>query len=166
MKNPITLHQGIGLLITGLSMACTTALAQVNSRVGTVVNATERATLQSQTPLRVGAQQVRVLDTVSPQARGAGSAAIPVTLVVNEDGVIGQSENVVMISRLPTAQVQTRAARWISQAVSTQAYDHMDITLLRFTTFSEAVAARTAIAAALPEAAVSLPIQYTTKKAN
>lgn len=166
MQTSTKLRQGGAVLVACLSMACTTALAQVNSRVGTVVSTTERATLQNRPALRVGAQQVRVLDTVSPQARAAGGVANPVTLVVNEDGVIGQSENIVMISRLPTNQVQARAARWISQAVSTQYIAHMDITMLRFATFSEAVAARTALETALPEAAVSLPIHYTPRKAN
>lgn len=166
MNTPLKSRQGMRLILLCLSLASATALAQVSPRVGTVLSPSERTSLQSQPPVSVGQQQVRVLSVVAPQANGASRSANPTTLVVNADGVVGQSDNIVMISRLPTSQVQSRAARWISQAVSVQYYEHMNITMLRFATFSDAVAARTALEQALPEAGVALPIQYTAKKGN
>lgn len=151
----------------GLACLCLVSLtvcAQINPRVGTVLAGSELAAVRTQPTVSIGAQQVRVLGSATPQSSASGSS--PVTLIVNEDGVIGQSENIVMISRVPVSQVQTRAARWVAQAVSVQYYDHMDMTLLRFANFSEAAAARTAIERALPEAGVALPIQYTPRKAN
>ena len=166
MNKAINHRLSVRIGLVCLCLASMAALAQVNPRVGTVLGSSELATLRTQSPVSVGGQQVRVLGSASPQVQSAGGVGTPITLVVNEDGVIGQSENIVVISRVPVGQVQTRAARWVAQATSVQYYDHMDMTLLRFASFSEAAAARTAIERALPEAGVALPIQYTPRKAN
>lgn len=152
--------------IISLSAAISPVSAQVSIRVGTMLSPTERANLQAQPTINVGNQQVRILDMADIPNRAAGLTVSPTTLVVNEDGVVGQSENIVTISRLSTSQSQARAARWISQAVSVKYYEHMDLTVLRFATFSEAAAARAAIEKTIPEAGVALPVQYTTRRAN
>ena len=166
MNKAINHRLSVGIGFVCLCLVSMAALAQVNPRVGTVLGSSELATLRTQTPVSIGGQQVRVLGSASPQSQSAGGVGSPVTLVVNEDGVIGQTENIVVISRVPVTQVQTRAARWVAQAASVQYYDHLDMTLLRFSSFSEAATARTAIERALPDAGVALPIQYAPRKAN
>ena len=166
MNKAINHRLSVRIGLVCLCLASMAVWAQVNPRVGTVLGSSELATLRTQAQVSTGGQKVRVLSSATPQVQSSGGASNTVTLVVNEDGVIGQSENVVVISRIPVSQVQTLAAKWVAQAVSVQYYDHMDMTLLRFGNFSEAAAARTAIERALPEAGVSLPIQYTPRKAN
>lgn len=84
----------------------------------------------------------------------------PLTLVIGPDGVVGQSFHEVVISGQPADTLQQKAAAALAQADAVKTYEHMNMTVARYATLAQAVAAMQAIRIALPGADVGLPISF------
>lgn len=85
---------------------------------------------------------------------------IPLTLVIDPDGVVGQSFHEVVISGLPAATLQQKAAAVLAQAEAVKTYENMNMTVARYATLAQAAAALQHLRTALPGAEVGLPISF------
>ena len=100
----------------------------------------------------IGASQVRVIPS-----QQAGSQ---VTLLINAQGVVGSSRNEITISEAPAQGVQTVLQQVTPAPLSVQQYEPTGITVARYADFGQAVEGLRALKAALPDAKVSLPVQF------
>lgn len=158
------------LALCGMSFAA--ICAQAAPGIGTVLTAEEQKSLTANASVQVGAHQFKILSEkkVVPATGAAvatknaqsdsGAALDPVTTVVNEQGLVGKSRNEVLISNISTADAKTKISAYLSQAISVKYYDHMNITALRFASFSEAAQARNELQALMMGAKVTLPIEF------
>jgi len=128
-------------------------------QVGQQLTPAEQAALGTGTRHTVAGATLRTFAGVSARSTDGANA----TTVVDARGVVGTSRNEVLVSRVPTATVRALAPA-LTQARTTDYYDHMQMTSLRYATFADAVAARERLQAALPAAQVTLPIQYQARK--
>lgn len=85
---------------------------------------------------------------------------IPLTLVIGPDGVVGQSFHEVVISGQSADTLHQKAAAALAQANAVKTYEHMNMTVARYATLAQAVAALQEIRTALPGADVGLPISF------
>jgi len=110
----------------------------------------------------LGALQSVVIDTRSYQVLQTGTSANgqPVTTLLNQNGVVGQTHHELLISSEPTAQVRRQAGAALATAAEVTYYDHTNITVARYASLDQAIAALAQVRAALPEAKVGLPITF------
>jgi len=99
----------------------------------------------------IGNSRIRVIPS-----QYSGSAE---TLLLNAQGVVGSSRNEVVVSKAP-ANVQEIIQQTQPRPTSVQHFAPTGITLAQYADFEQAVQALAALKAALPQAAVALPVQF------
>lgn len=152
-------------LISASLLGCfSIAYAAPAPMVGTRLLPAEVTALGGTTRYTVGRAFVTVLPAASGGMTIKSTDGNPVTLVVNDSGVVGVSRNEVLIAQMPTATVRSQASALLSAAKSVTYYDHMQITSVRYNSFGEAIAGREKLQAALSKAQVTLPIEYQQRK--
>jgi len=88
----------------------------------------------------------------------------PMTMLLDANGVVGQTHHEVLIAEQPTEQVRQQLAALTAQAAAVRYYEHMNTTLLRYASLEQAIAALAPIRAALPGAEVALPVRFSTPR--
>ena len=110
----------------------------------------------------LGALQSVTIDDRSYQVlqSSAGANGQPLTTLLNANGVVGQTHHELLISSEPTAQVRQQASAALATAAEVTYYDHTNITVVRYASLEQAIAALAQVRAALPDAKVGLPITF------
>jgi hypothetical protein len=108
-------------------------------------------TAKTKTQIQDGKRVLWVLST-------GRSSSGPLTMLVNEQGVVGRSANEVVIANSPTEQTKLRIASYLSKTVSIDYVDNMNITVLRFSTIADAAKAVAELRTAMPDARITLPV--------
>ncbi|NGM86730.1 hypothetical protein G5B35_05340 [Parapusillimonas sp. SGNA-6] len=85
------------------------------------------------------------------------------TLLLNTQGVVGISHNDIAISRVSAETARARLKQIVPQPLSIEHFEKAGVTVARFADFGQAVAGMQAIKAALPEAQVRLPVQFSSQ---
>lgn len=144
--------------------AVSAAAADTGYAIGTRLSQAQQAALGGAREVQIGGQAYRVLpDTDSkPRTLSSGASAAEATsLVVNARGVVGESRNEVLVSRVPVQAVRQAVGQLGIRAVSVQYYDHIAISSLRFASFEDTAAARERLKSLLPaDAGVDVPVRY------
>ncbi|GAC1590716.1 MAG: hypothetical protein NVS3B5_22690 [Sphingomicrobium sp.] len=149
--NRQTLLNLLGAGTIGLSLTAGAADTH-KPQAGKLMSRQDMSNIAGNPSVTVGSQTYKVL---------RGSTTDSKTLVVNDQGLVGESGNEVLISQVPTSTVRANLARLNLAAISIKYYDHVNTTVLRFATFEEAAWARNQIKSVLPpEASVGVPVQY------
>lgn len=86
------------------------------------------------------------------------------TMVANELGVVGLSQNEVLVSGAKPQQVKDAVKSLGLHPVEAGYYDSTGLSSLRFASLGDAAQARTRLTSALHGAVVSLPVQYAEVK--
>lgn len=94
------------------------------------------------------------------QAGGEGS------VVIDGNLRLGRTGNQVSIVEQPTDKVRSQLSAVLSKAKSVKYYDHMSITLVRYATLQQAIQGLVDIRAAMPGAAVGLPISFSQPRSQ
>lgn len=130
--------------------------------VGDRLTPQEVAQFAKSPPLRAGELVLREISSQSLVTMSSGGAVSsgPVSLVVNEDGQVGESRNELVISQVPVAELQQRLQPIIRNAVTVQYDVSRAITVLRFSSLSSAVRAHNSVLRLWPHARVALPVRY------
>lgn len=118
--------------------------------------------LAKKAPQRVGDLEYRELTSTSLSTVSLSGTSMqgPVTRVVNAQGRVGESRNEVLIARVPAGEVEAKARGLMQSAVSVRAVETSNLTVLRFSSFGEAVRAYARLTRLFPLASVSVPVQY------
>lgn len=149
-----------------LSVLSCAVFAAPQLEVGKVLSGKELATL-SRTPVEVGGKVLQVVSsgTAVMQTRSTSqSTVIQPTWVVNGLGAVGRSFNEVVVGGVPTDAVKQSLSALGKSVVTSQYFDATHVSVLRFGSFADAVAAQTKLKELLPEAQVSVPIEYSKKQ--
>lgn len=162
--NPISQLEIQGAAIA-TALACTLMVASIPAHASTspqpVGKKLSQAQIEQLAPLGkvdIDGRSYQIIGTVkSADGRSASQLLGP-------DGVIAQSFNEIMISEQPTAEVRQQLAAIIGKAQSVRYYDDGNVSILRFADIQQAAAALPQIRAALPKAAVGLPIIVNIKR--
>lgn len=141
------------------------AFAAPQLEVGKVLSGKELATL-SRIPVKVGDKVLHVVAPGAPALQGRATGQMPdqPTWVVNDLGAIGRSFNEVVVGGVPTDVVRQQLAAIDRPIVSSKYFDATRISILRFRSFTDAAAAQDSLRRLLPQAQVSLPIEYSKKQ--
>jgi len=153
-RQPAT--QGVAI---AAALACTLMVASIPARASAspqpVGKKLSQAQIEQLAPLGkvdIDGRSYQIIGTVkSADGRSASQLLGP-------DGVVAQSFNEILISEQPTAEVRQQLAAIIGKAQSVRYYDDGNVSILRFADIQQAAAALPQIRAALPKAAVGLPI--------
>ena len=145
-------------LFIGL-IAMTSSLAQTTPPIGSTLTASEMETAKTKTQIQDGKRVLWVLST-------GRSSSGPLTMLMNEQGVVGRSANEVVIANSPTEQTKLRITSYLSKTVSVDYVDNMNITVLRFSAIADAAKAVAELRTAMPDARVSLPVTYSVMRAK
>lgn len=152
------------LALPAVSTATTAAdtAADTGYTIGTRLSQAQQAALGGAREVQIGGQAYRVLPDSKPRTLGSGASAAEATsLVVNARGVVGESRNEVLVSRVPVQAVQQAVGQLGIRTVSVQYYEHIAISSLRFASFEDTAAARERLKSLLPaDAGVDVPIRY------
>lgn len=144
---------GFVALITFSFAASTPALAGLD--VGKTLSVADQANYVLSAPVQLGQSAYQVL---SPKA---GTVSTPgITHIVAANGLIGESKNQVIVSKLSPAELSTFLQTASQKPSSTTSMAGGKIAVLQMTSFQEAVALRNAILAKFPEAGVSVPVKF------
>lgn len=154
-------------LLRGVSLAamCVVVGACAHAsavELGQTLSSTEQQTLTAGSPVQLGKQQFRI---VTPAVRPRSTATNQgETWLVNEQGVVGRSDNVVLVGQADTAAVEAVVAGGTLPTVVQATYNAaLHMSTLRFGSFADAVQARSVLAQRLPTtASVTVPVQYTS----
>lgn len=154
-------------MATAVALACTLMMASIPVRASTspqpVGKKLSQAQIEQLAPLGkvdIDGRSYQIIGTVkSEDGRNASQLLGP-------DGVVAQSFNEILISEQPTAEVRQHLAAIIGKAQSVRYYDDGNVSILRFADIQQAAAALPQIRAALPKAAVGLPIIVNIKRAQ
>lgn len=153
-------HSILKSLICAGLLAAASSAAHAATPGGLEIGKPLTAAQKSATPLKtvvVGTQKYRVL--------AASAGAEPVSTLADSRDIVGRSRNEVVVSELPTAQVQAAVNSLALDAVSTKYYAHMNLSVLRFRSFAAAAGAKDQLAKALPDTAkLSVPVQFSEVK--
>jgi hypothetical protein len=139
-------------LFIGL-IAMTSGLAQTTPPIGSTLTASEMETAKTKTQIQDGKRVLWVLST-------GKSSSGPVTMLVNEQGVVGRSANEVVIANSPTEQTKLRITSYLSKTISVDYVDNMNITVLRFSAIADAAKAVTELRTVMPDARITLPVVF------
>ena len=140
------------LLLTMLiSLALSSvAFAQSNYELGAVLTPAQISTLGNMTSFTVGNATFRIL----PSSSASGGN------VINDQGKIGRCEGDVLISGIATDQAKRALAPYQASIASTKVYDSLKMVSAKFLNLADAATARNALANALPDARVTLPVVF------
>lgn len=130
-------------------------------QAGKLLTTKELAVHAAKPSVKLGAETLKV---VSVRNVAKGGVLEPVTLVVNQQGLVGESRNAVVVSQTRTALVRQQIPNLASIARTVKYYDHMNLTELRFDSFNQAISARSELLALMPKAQVSVPIEYAPRR--
>ncbi|MGT2492878.1 hypothetical protein ACU4GD_26150 [Cupriavidus basilensis] len=72
----------------------------------------------------MAAQSFQTLPAFGHGEQSAGAMGSPVTLVVNDRGVVGESRNEVIVSQVSTQEVQQKVGKLSRSATGIQYFDH------------------------------------------
>ncbi|MFA5489740.1 MAG: hypothetical protein WC284_11045 [Candidimonas sp.] len=146
MKNSIRhfLHL-LGMLLALTSSACL-ALSP-----GEMLSQEEVSRLGQLPSYDIDANRIRV---IPPQHSGSED-----TLLLNEQDVVGISQNEVVVSEAPD-NVQAVIQQTLPQPVSITHFAPTGITLAKYADFAQSVQAMRALKAALPDARIGLAVQF------
>ncbi len=139
-------------LFIGL-IAMTSGLAQTIPPIGSTLTASDMETAKTKTQIQDGKSVLWVLST-------GRSSSGPLTMLVNEQGVVGRSANEVIIANSPIEQTKLRITSYLSKTVSVDYVDNMKITVLRFSAIADAAKAVAELRTAMPDARITLPVVY------
>jgi hypothetical protein len=139
-------------LFIGL-IAMTSGLAQTTPPIGSTLTASEMETAKTKTQIQDGKRVLWVLST-------GKSSSGPVTMLVNEQGVVGRSANEVVIANSPTEQTKLRITSYLSKTISVDYVDNMNITVLRFSAIADAAKAVAELRTVMPDARITLPVVF------
>ena len=84
--------------------------------------------------------------------------------MTNQRGVVGISENLVIISEISPTQIRSNAGNITSKAVVVKYYDHLNTSVLQFQNFNQAVSARNELVKLFPTAKIAVPIKFSESK--
>ncbi len=139
----------IGLLGVSLALASFSAFGFTAGQQLSSAQITQLGDLQV---YDIGGEQLRVIPS-----QASDDAA---TLLLNSQGVVGVSQNEVAISGASAERIQTQLRQLNPQPLSVQAYESTGITVARYADFPQAIKGLKALMAALPDAHVSLSLQF------
>ena len=142
------------LLAAGLAVP---ALAQTLPTIGSTLTTEEIERLAISQPISVGEAQYRLLNTKEE------SPGQPDSLLVNEQGLVGQSHHEVTITGISTEETRPKLSAWANSALEISYFEQMKMTALRFARFSDAARARDELEHLFPQAKVSLPVRFSLR---
>lgn len=127
----------------------------------------ENVTKLSKSNVLIDSDQYAVLNSsVNPQQSNKSynqNISNMETYVVNNQNVIGKSNNIIIISDVPTVEVKSKLSKVDLSVYQIKYYDHLDNTSLQFKTFQEAVSARNFLVQLFPNSRITIPITYSKK---
>lgn len=142
------------LLAAAAMLPLSSAHAQSEFQIGQKLSRAQARSLGALKSIRIDGLDYRVLATRT------AADGLPVTKLLDADGVVGQTHHELLIIGQPTEQVRQQLGALVAQAARVRYYEHMGLTLLRFASLDQAVAALAQIRAALPDAELALPISF------
>lgn len=150
------LHRFAALILIGGTTLMHSAVASALPpySLGQRLSAAQLSTLDTLKSVEIEGRSYRVLSTT------LSSQGWPLSLVVGSNGVVGQTFHEVLIAELPPQTARQRFASVIAQAASVQYQDHAELSILRFATLEQAVAALAQIRATQPQVQAGLPINF------
>jgi len=158
MLNKITI---LTLIITTLTI--TPTFAQTELSIGKKLSPAQLSKLKGFN-LKLGDQSFKVIteqqNIKAKQIKGTTTNARSKTFIANTNGVLGVSENLILIARVPPNQVRLVAQNIIHAAISTKFYDHLEVSSLQFQTFNQTITAYNELVKLFPQAEVSIPIKF------
>lgn len=130
------------------------ALAQVQVVIGQRLDAARIQKLGPLESVDIDGQKYLLLEThdVKP--------GFAMTLLVNPEGVVGETTHQLVITQQPAAAVRQYLDAQAGVVTEATYYDHMEITLLGFATLQQAVEGMARIRKTFPQAKVQFPIRY------
>lgn len=140
--------------LVGLSLALTSQLVFALTP-GQKLSETEIAKLGKLPEYNISGQHIRVIPSKQADSE--------LTMLINKQGVVGSSRNEVAISNAETQQVQTLLKQLAPQPVSVKHFESTGIFVVRFADFNLAVQGQETIKAQMPNASVSLTVQFSKK---
>ena len=143
-------------LLLAVSFALS-AQAQPLPEIGSTLSAEEIGQLATGPVIQAGNEKYRLI------AGGQKVSAQAPSLLVNEQGQVGQSHHEVTITGISPEIVRTKAADWLAKALEVKSFGQMSMTVLRFSEFADAAKARNELERLLPAASVRLPIQFSQR---
>jgi spore germination cell wall hydrolase CwlJ-like protein len=146
----------VALLLYGLLPARVHAQEQV---LGRKLSAAELAQYANSPSIAVGDESFKVISTQSV-TKATSAASTAMTQVINADGVIGTSTNEVIVSQVGVNTVTQAVTQLSVKPAASQYYPHLNLSRLSFASFQDAARAQAQLSAALPQARVDLPIEY------
>lgn len=154
--------------MTVWAFAMVTAVGPVladTSMVGKQLGETQRQALAATNPVAIGGEKFHVL-VQDKASKGAGAGAGE-TLVVNELGVVGRSMHNVLVANVDPETVRALSQAGVLPPTIEASYNSVTrISRLRFNNLADAVQARDLLATRLPQASVTVPVQYNTPHAR
>jgi hypothetical protein len=157
MKNGLLKRYGKVLVFLLFINFPLSVMAGVLPAVGSTLTETELAKLSITGTVQVGQNQYRILGV------NAGTLSKPSTLVVNAQGVVGLSNNEVVVTNAATSQVKTKVGTYSGKTLAVNYFDSMNMTALQFQSFRDAVNARNELQTLFPQATVTLPITFSIR---
>lgn len=149
-------------VFTSVLITTTYVTAQPQLTIGNQMTQQELAKIDGK-KITIGDQSFKVIsETVATNrsTRGISTRSSPNTLVANNQGVIGSSQNIVIISETSPMQVKSIAKNIVNSAVSTQYYEHLNVSTLQFRNFNQAVTAYHQLVKLFPNATITIPIKF------
>lgn len=146
------------LLALAPTLPIMSAHAQSDFPLGKKLGREQARSLGTLKQVQIDGRDYRVLST-----RVAANGT-PVTMLLDANGVVGQTHHEVLIAEQPTEQVRQQLAALTAQAAAVRYYEHMNTTLLRYASLEQAIAALAPIRAALPGAEVVLPVRFSAPR--
>ena len=149
-------------IFTSSFITTTYVTAQPKLTIGNQITQQELAKINGEKVI-IDDQSFKVISetiTKNRTTRGISTQSSPNTFVANNQGVIGSSQNIVIISEAPPMQVRSIAKNIVNSAVSTQYYEHLNVSTLQFRNFNQAVTAYHQLVKLFPNATITVPIKF------
>lgn len=144
-------------------LAITNLHAEPNVSLGKKLTKEERSKLKG-SEIKLGDQSFKIITEQKPLSKTAkGTQSSQKTFVANDRGIVGVSQNIVLVSEIPTDQVRSITKNILNSATSVTYYDHLNVTSLQFSNFNQAVATRNELVKIFPDAKIAIPIQFSEK---
>lgn len=147
-------------LICSLLAATSYCYAETNLVIGKTLSPQEVENLKG-AQIKLGEQSFTVVTNKSSSNKVVKNTPnTSTTYVVNDRGLVGLSQNIVLISEISPAQVHSSAKEIVNSAISVKYYDHLNISSLKFKDFNQAVLARDKLLELFPNARITIPIKF------
>lgn len=148
-------------LLVSLTLITTSyCYAESNLSIGKILNSQEIAQLNGSN-VKLGAQSFKVITHNNSSNKTLKTVqSTPSTFVVNDRGLVGLSQNIVLISEISPSQVNSALKEIVNSAITVKYYDHLNIIFLKFNDLNQGILAREKLLKVFPDTRITIPIKF------